>query len=365
MSRRKDGIYHRKDGYWEARYVKEIDVQGKRKYGSVYARSYQEAKTKRQAKVEQIILYQKPVTSMQSLTVSQLVEEWLFLNKSRIKPSTYQRYYGFYKNHIQNELNRQVVLYCTTATLHAFALGRLQTGLSPQSVNAVLVFLHSCFKYGHKQYSLPLPDIVYLASEKREIQVLSQEEQRKFVQYLQQDIDVYKFGVLLALYTGLRVGELCALHWEDITEDCIYVRRTMQRLACEKGKGTVLFEGTPKTKASVRNIPIPSFLMDHMSYFRKKGCNQEYFLGCENKRWAEPRVMQYKFKRYLKGAGLKDFRFHSLRHTFATRCIECGCSIKATSCVLGHQKIGTTLDLYTHISMENKRQNLELLQRVW
>ena len=365
MPRRKDGVYHRKDGYWEARYVKEIDIQGKRKYGSVYARTYQEAKIKRQAQVEQIILHHKPVTSMQSLTIAQLVEEWLFLNKSRIKPSTYQRYYGFYKNHIKNELNKQVVLYCTTAMLHAYALDRLQTGLSPQTVNAVLVFLHSCFKYGQKQYQLPLPDIVYLACEKREIQVLSEEEQRRFVQYLQRDIDVYKFGVLLALYTGMRIGELCALRWEDITEDCISVRRTMQRLARENGRGTELLEGTPKTAASVRSIPIPSFLTELMAFFRNQGCNQEYFLGYGYKKKAEPRVMQYKFKRYLKGAGVKDLRFHSLRHTFATRSVECGCSLKTLSVILGHQKIQTTLDLYTHISMENKRQNLELLQRVW
>ena len=364
MSRRGDAIYHRKDGLWEARYVKGVDIYGKKKYGSVYGHSYREARDKRREALDQILLYQKTVPT-RKISVSQLAKEWLFLNQNRVKPSTYQRYLGFLKNHIEGTIGDISAIYLTTAAIHEFSLQRISTGLSAQTVNSILIFLHSCLKYGHKQYRLPLPDFVYLTSEKREMRVFTQEEQSRLVQYLHEDLDIYKFGVLLALYTGLRVGELCALHWEDISDTYIRVRQTMQRLPKNDGSGTELFIGTPKTGTSARLIPIPSFLKEAIEHFRAESNGQMYFLGRNGKPIAEPRVMQYKFKKYLTEAGIEKANFHALRHSFATRAVEVGFELKSLSEVLGHANVQVTLQKYVHSSFALKQSNMELLPVMW
>ena len=360
MARRGEAIYHRKDGLWEARYVKEIDLSGKKRYGSVYGHSYREAKEKRQQAMDHILLYQKPVPSRR-MTIAELAEEWLWINRSRLKPSTQQRYQGFIKNHIKPTLGLVGVVYLTTTTIHQFSIGRLEAGLAPQSVNSILVILHSILKYGHRQYNFPLPEIVYLSQEKREMRVLNQEEQKKLVTYLLTDMDLCKLGVLVALYTGLRIGELCALHWNDIVESSITVRRTMQRLQKEDGTGTELVIGTPKTGSSCREIPIPSFLKGMIEEFRSKKGESVYFLSHSSCKILEPRNLQYKFQKYLKEAGVEKANFHSLRHTFATRCVEKGFETKSLSEVLGHANVQTTLNKYVHSSFELKKANMDLL----
>lgn len=358
MARRGESIYHRKDGLWEARYVKEIDITGKKKYGSVYGHSYREAKEKRQDALDHILLFQKAST-LRGTTVTQLAQEWLQVNSGRLKPSSLQRYRGFLKNHIEPGIGSARAVYLSTITIHAFAQNRLATGLAPQSVNAVLVVLHSILKYGHRQYGLPLPEIIYLATAKKEMRVLSQDEQKKLVAFLLNDTDACKLGVLTALYTGLRIGELCALRWEDIEEDCIKVKRTMQRLKKEDGTGTELYVGTPKTSSSVRTIPIPSFLGDLIA--KQTHNSADYFLSGSQVAVVEPRVMQYRFQQYLRQANIEKANFHALRHTFATRCVECGFEVKSLSEILGHANVQTTLNKYVHSSFALKQANMERL----
>lgn len=364
MKRTGDSVYLRKDGLWEARYVKEIDALGKKKYGSVYGHSKREAREKRQDALDRILLYQKAVPTRR-ITVVQLAQEWLFINQSRVKVSTYQRYQGFLKNHIEPILGNLSVVYLTTATIHEFSLNRLKTGLSSQTVNSILIFLHACLKYGHRQYQLPLPDFVYLTCEKKEMRVLSKDEQQRLVGYLLEDTDIYKFGVLIALYTGVRIGELCALQWEDVSSDCIKIKQTIQRLNSNNGAGTELYIGAPKTDTSVRIIPIPSFLKELIEEFRIKGLDQQYFLGSKVKRVVEPRVMQYKFKKYLSEANIEKANFHALRHSFATRAVEVGFEIKSLSELLGHANVQITLQKYVHSSFALKQDNMELLKAMW
>lgn len=364
MGRRGDSIYQRKDGLWEARYVKEIDLNGKKKYGSVYGHTHREAKEKRQDALANIVLYQKPL-SARRITVKELAAEWLLVNQTRLKPSTCQRYQGFLKNHLEGSLGAMEVRYLTTVGIHHFAKNRLSSGLEPQTVNAILTVLHSILKYGHRQYQLPMPEIIYLTCEKKEMRVLSQEEQKKLVGYLMQDLDPCKLGVLVALYTGLRVGELCALKWEDIEDNSLTVRRTMQRLKNETSNGTELHVGSPKTKTSLRTIPIPSFLLELIEPFRKPELAESYFLAASPDEVIEPRTMQYRFRRYLKEAGIQKANFHALRHTFATRCVEAGFEIKSLSEILGHANVQTTLNKYVHSSFALKRTNMELLTPVW
>lgn len=360
MSRRGENIYHRKDGLWEARYVKEIDIYGKKKYGSVYSRSYREVKAKRQDALDYLLVHQKPV-SLRNMTISELIDEWLYINRSRIKLSTYQRYCGFWNNHIKNSIGKIKVVFVTPMVIREFASALTRAGLSGQTANSVLIFVHSTLKYGHQQYNLPLPEFKYLQIEQKEMRVFSQEEQQRLVDYLKTDMDIYKLGVLIALCTGVRIGELCALRWGDIEENCIKLRRTMQRLQKEDGKGTEIVIGSPKTKKSMRTIPLLSTLLPFLEQFGKDTTPQSYIIGTPATPITEPRVMQNKFQNYLKELKIEKASFHTLRHTFATRAVEAGIDTKALSELLGHSNVQTTLNRYVHSSLSHKRENVEKL----
>ena len=360
MGRRGEAIYHRKDGLWEARYIKKIDMSGKKQYSSVYGHTYREAKQKRQEVLDNALLSPQP-TPLRQITVADLAEEWMQINGDRLKPSTIQRYHGCLKNHINPLFGPVAVTQLTTVSIHQLAQDRLAAGLAPQSVNALLTLLHSILKYGYRQYRLPMPDIIYLSCERKEMRVLSVQEQGKLTNYLLQDLDIWKLGVLVALYTGLRIGELCALSWEDVQPDRIRVRRTVQRLKKVDNTGTALFVGSPKTKTSSRIIPIPAFLKELISDFRGKNQPEMYFLTQSTQDIPDPRIMQYRFQHYQREAGIDKASFHALRHTFATRCVEAGFEIKSLSEILGHSNVQTTLNKYVHSSFDLKKANMDLL----
>lgn len=360
MSKRGENIRKRSDGLWEARYVKEIDESGKKKYGSVYAHKYREVKEKRQAILDKQFLGVTP-SLPRNITVNDLAKEWLALNQHRLKPSSFQRYCGYYHNHIENHIGKQNVLFLTPVNIHEFAADRQQYGLSPKTVNAVLVFLHSCLKYGERQYKLPIPEIVYLKVDDKEMRVLLRDEQKRLEKYLFTDMDVYKFGILLCLYSGLRIGELCGLQWSDIEENVIHVRRTVQRLNIPGTHHTELHIGPPKTKQSVRDIPLPDIFNPVLENMRALTGKDIYVLGGRTEPNVEPRHMQKRFQEIMSEVGLKNVTPHSLRHTFATRCVENNFETKSLSVVLGHKSVQTTMNLYVHTSHDTKQMNMNKL----
>ncbi len=362
MPKRSTRVYYRKDGLWEARYVKEIDASGKKKYGSVYGKTCAEAKEKRQIAEDNLLLYQSP-SGPRNITVNRLIEEWLYISRQRLKASTMQRYESFWNKHIKNAIGTRPALSCTTVVIHEFAMKLLDDGIASGSANSVLVFLHSCLKYGHREYRLPMPDIVYFPKEEKEMRVLSQKEQQRLEGYLIRDMDIYKLGVLLALYTGLRIGELCALTWDNIDKDKITVNKTIQRLHKTNGTGSEVVIGTPKTKTSIRVIPLPPFLIPYIEFFKNESIEQVYFLGTKRLPLVEPRVMQHKFKKYMQDLQIEGATFHTLRHSFATRCIDTyNFEAKTLSELLGHSSVVITLKKYVHSSFQFKQQSMERLR---
>ena len=361
MPKRGDKVYKRKDGLWEARFVKEIGEDGRKKYGSVYAHSCSEAKQKRQAAMDSIILYGTAATP-RTITVGRLVAEWLDVNRGRVKPSTYGRYDGYFRNYIGRRLGARSASSVGAVGIGAFAAWLLESGLSRVSVNSILIFLHSCFKYGHRQYGLPMPEFIYFTRERRETCALSTVEQERLEAYLVEDVDLYKFGVLLTLYTGLRVGELCALRWRDVEGGSITVRGTMQRLGDGKGSSRVVV-GSPKTKTSARTIPLPRFISEYLDLFSVGRMPDDFVLGSDERKVVEPRFMQNKFKKYIAAVGIEGATFHTLRHSFATRCVDTyGFDVKTLSEILGHSSVEITLNLYVHSSMDRKRDQMAKLR---
>lgn len=360
MPRRGESIYKRKDGRWEARYVKEIDGNGKKKYGSVYAKTYREVKEKKELLVVKPNLV-KAKTNFK--TVEDAIEEWLVVNKNQLKPASYQKYSGLAANHIIPHIGHYQIRYLTRKHILEFTNQQLTSGrkdggaLSRKTVNDILIILKMALNYVSEEYDMPIPKISLLKEKKKEADVLSVSDQQKLVNYLVKDIDIFKFGVLLALYSGMRIGELCALKWEDIGSDSIQVNKTLQRLNDTDGKTKIVIND-PKSESSNRIIPIFTQLKPYISQFRK---DSGYVLQYKNVEFVEPRLMQFHFQRMIKRIDLQKTNFHTLRHTFATRCIEAGFDIKTLSEILGHSDVKTTLNKYVHSSYQLKQINMERL----
>lgn len=363
MPRRGECIYKRKDGRWEARFVKAAGPDGKKKYGSVYAASYRAVKEKRQIVLDALKEECASTVTETEVSLDTMMRRWFKHIESRVKPSTFCKYDCLARNHILPSLGELPVQSITKKTIAAYAEncrneGRITGGtLSVKTVNDILVVLSLVFAFAKEEYGISVPEIDYLRETKKEARVLAAEEQKVLTTYLLDEMDIEKFGILLALYTGLRIGELCALRWEDITAHYVDVNKTMQRLTNPEG-GTEIVIGSPKSPSSRRYIPIPAFLQPYVSAFRRNG---GYVLCTKTCSLMEPRCLQNKFKKITTECGLKNVTFHTLRHTFATRCVEVGFDVKTLSEILGHSDVKTTLNRYVHSSFEMKQRNMEKL----
>lgn len=355
MPKKGINIYKRKDGRWEARYLKGTDKNGKKLYGSVYGKTFDEAKAKQKSMLQK----QPPITEIlneNQYTLQTIPKEWLNSIRISVKESTYQKYETAVHNHILNSyLTTKKLRDLNTKEIYQFAEQLCANGLSAKTVNDILVVLGLVLKYTEEIYNIPKPKIKYLKMQRKELRVLTNQEQAILEHFLFQDTNSYKLGILIALYTGIRIGELCALQWEDVQTDSICINKTIQRLRV--GERTALSITTPKTSSSVRNIPIPSFLNEYMKSFRGRGAVVKNSYG----KAVEPRLMQKTFEKYIKECGLSKTNFHALRHTFATRCVESGFDIKSLSDILGHSDVKTTLNRYVHSTMNQKKKNMALL----
>lgn len=360
MPRRGECIYKRKDGRWEARYVKEIGADGRKKYASVYAGSYRAVKEKQK---QYAMVDCKITVKNANLCISDATLQWLSHIRHSVKLSTYRKYEGLYENHIKSTIGSVALNSVTRSMVEAFSYD-LKTGgrkgggaLSAKTVNDILVVLSLVFNFAEEEYDIRLPRIAILRQERKEARVLSTDEHKRLTEYLLVDMDEYKFGVLLALNTGLRIGELCALKWEDITDTYVTVNKTMQRLKGNIGKTEIIID-TPKSDSSKRIIPLPRFLCRFAECFRK---NEGYVISTNRSPYCEPRTVQQRFKEITDEIGLEGVTFHTLRHTFATRCIEAGFDAKTLSEILGHSDVKTTLNRYVHSSFVLKQNNMEKL----
>lgn len=296
------------------------------------------------------------------LTLEQLSYEWLLKSKNSLKRSTYQSYEYVIKHYISNS----VISDFPTNRLNEYSLldytnALLSKNLSPKTVNDILTILNQVLKYSNKIYSTDFVPVQFVKQNKKEMRVLTKTEQKRLEVYLNKNMDNYKFGTLLTLYTGMRIGELCALQWKDINHGVIKISKTMYRLKDENGQSRVVIE-SPKTDTSNRIIPIPLFLVNIVELYRAN--DNTYLLSNEKLQYAEPRLMQMKFKKMTIECGLENVTFHTLRHTFATRCIECGFDIKTLSEILGHSNVSTTLNKYVHSSLELKQENMNKLMQI-
>ena len=353
--------YQRKDGRWECR-ISLGSENGRRRYKSYYGSTEQEAEFRMMIDCETGI----SAGSVTDLTVKELATEWLFISSNRIKESTAANYRMKLGKHILPALGDRNCCELKSKDIYGFIENKLGQGLSARYVSDIVIIIKSMFRYACREYGIRniLEGIVMPKKPKTEARMLNKEQRKKLSAYISQEKNLTTLGVALSLYVGMRIGELCALQWQDIDIEnkTLTVSKTIQRIQCFDGKRkTKLIITEPKSINSNRTIPIPDFLIPMIKQFKDR---QSAFVLSGNCKPIEPRTMQYRFKKVLEKAGLPDINYHSLRHLFATSAIEIGFDIKTLSEILGHSSVEVTLNRYVHSSMDRKRVCMNLINQV-
>lgn len=332
MPRKGENIYKRKDGRWEGRYIKSRTPAGKANYGYVYAKTYREVKAKL---VNQISFASNSTTANQKVPTvcfECIAMEWFQTIRPQVKESSSNKYWNLLNSYVlpafgvkplcditHDFIEEQCNLFLTEGGLKG-------NGLSAKTVSDILSLIRNIMQFAAKKGNIISCDAQSIQVKRQipEMRVLSRAEQEKLCQYLYSDLDACNIGILVCLFTGLRVGEICALRWEDISfsDHTIHVHQTLQRIqnrANNKQKTKIVIT-TPKSACSIRTIPVPNDLIVILASY--KASSKGYILtNCEQTP-LEPRTMQNHFKRALQKSGIAPANYHSLRHTFATRCIR-------------------------------------------
>ena len=348
-----ENIFKRKDGRWEARYVKDRDPSGKIRYGFCYGKTYREAKEKAAQQKLALCHERTPPQREPQACFARYCGEWLRLRSDQIRASTYTKYRSIIEKHIRPRLGSISLPEITTEAVDRFAKELLvEEKLSGKTVHDILAVLHGVLKYAAAQCPDSAPvEIHYPKASRREMRVLSPAEQQRFVRYLSAEIDACKFGVLLALF--------------DLAEQVVCITSTLQRLPNTEAEGasrTRIVIGAPKSDTSARTIPLTRCAADLCRRFAVQNTQAYILTGTEA--YMEPRTLQYRIQKYTRACGLDGVHAHTLRHTFATRAVEAGFEIKSLSEVLGHATTTITMERYVHSSMELKRTNMNKLTAV-
>ncbi|SHI06511.1 Site-specific recombinase XerD [Sporobacter termitidis DSM 10068] len=366
MSRRGENVYRRKDGRWEGRILK---PDGKYKY--LYAGTYREIKEKKK-NYQDNAGADKPAAPRRAENPAGLFDRWLeSCAVNGVKPSTYENYY--------NCMRLYVIPFFTgpeNSRITETSAGRFVRAIKDNVAlsDAYKRKLLSIFKTALREIlkgsaeCAPVMEAVRLPKpESTEVQVFSLKEQRLVENAVLCSNDMRRLGILLCFYTGIRLGELCALKWGDIDFEAgtMSIARTVSRtknFRPEENR-TALLVGLPKSQKSVRKIPLPAFLLK-LAAGMKPAANEEHYVLSGTAAPLDPRTYQKYFKKILLLAGVKDRKFHAIRHTFATRALELGVDIKTLSEILGHANVSITLNIYAHSLMEQKKIAIEKLNKL-
>ncbi len=298
---------------------------------------------------------------------------WLEMRKVFIKESTYANYRNLIQSQIIpsigdyhiDELNKSIL---QNFIICKYRYGRTDNkgGLSSRSVRCIMMIIKSSLKYAMNEgriRDINLDFEMPKLTNKDKVEVLSMHDQEILVEYILNNLNIKSIGILLTLYSGLRIGEICALKWKDIdfTNNILTVNSTLQRIKLnediEKRKTKIVIN-TPKTYNSQREIPISKDFSNLLKRFKTE--DNDYVLTCKSN-YSEPRTYRRYFKRLIRKIGIKDIKFHGLRHTFATNCIKLGVDCKTVSELLGHSNVSTTLNLYVHPEFESKKKCIDMI----
>jgi len=304
----------------------------------------------------------------QKTTFSKVAELWKADKKQYVKKSTYAAYCLLIQSHLLPDLGGKEDI--REEDVQGLVNRKLESGLSQKTVRDILVVLKMIMRYGAKYGLLPSHqiDVIFPTDrDKHDLEVLTLAHQRQLMSFVKDHFTFLNLGIYICLSAGLRIGEVCALQWDDmdIASGVIRVNKTIQRIYLVDGeeKNTELIIDKPKTKNSIREVPMTKDLLALVRPLKKIVRNDFYVLT-NAATPTEPRTYRSYFNKLQQQLGLPKMRFHGLRHSFATRCIESKCDYKTVSVLLGHSNISTTLNLYVHPNLEQKKKCIDTMNRL-
>lgn len=370
MARRGENIRKRKDGRWEARYPKGRGDDGRIQYGYVYAKKYSEVKQKRD-EIMGLLKSEKPIPQEppeSDIILNDLFDLWKNDIQSNVRDSSFCFYETMLNHHLRPYFGNLTIKQLTPAVTQEFISTKLKEDLSPTYVRSIMVLFQNIIKSAQTKYQWPIqmPSLQMPKTNKKMPEIFTVQEWKILEEYLKSQNDEFSFGILICMYTGLRIGELSGLRWEDYDPVSVQfkIRRTVYRIkntAYTPGQDsskTILCIGSPKTSTSIRDIPLPFSLLDEIQKHQKA---PETFVLTGTEQCMEPRNIQKRYKKLLSQSGLRYLNFHSLRHNFATLSIQNGSDYRTVAELLGHSSVNTTLNIYVHSGIDQKRKCLELL----
>jgi integrase len=311
-------------------------------------------------------------TNSLNVTFQICATAWLAQKERVVKHSTHMKYFNLLNKYtfpVIGKIDISLIGYDCIFELSSSLLGdggKRRNGLSVKTVSDLLFVIKSVIKYASRSgYKIDTSVFdISVKMKSKPIRVLSIQEQGRLVDYLKSNVSDINIGILLSLLTGIRIGELCALTWEDISMEgrSIQITKTLQRVQTPNGeKKTSITITEPKSESSNRHIPIPKILYDMLNPSNDKS----FYILTNSKKYIEPRLMEYHFGKVISKCGINNANFHALRHTFATRCIEVGFDVKSLSEILGHSNVNITLNRYVHPSENSKREYMDKLSQLF
>ena len=293
---------------------------------------------------------------------------WKADKKQYVKTSTYATYCLLVRCHLVPELGGRTDV--TEEDAQALVNRKLAAGLSRKTVRDIVTVLRMILRFAARRNLMPARRIEVTfptERERREPEVLTLANQRRLMTYVREHFSFRNLGICICLSAGLRIGEVCALQWEDIdtASGVIRVRKTIQRIWLADGgeRLNALVLDSPKTRNSIREVPMTRELLALVRPL-KKVVRSDFFVLTNEAAPMEPRTYRAWFDRLQRQLGLPRMRFHGLRHSFATRCIESRCDCKTVSVLLGHSSVSTTLNLYVHPNLDQKRKCIDAMGRL-
>lgn len=377
MPRRGENIRKRADGRWEARYIRCYQPDGKAKYGYLYARTYAEVRKKKtEAQTQKPLHLNHGKEAPKRLF--EVMQVWLDSRRGAVKQSTLGQYRAIIQRHLMPSLGAQHLEAFSKSSFEQYTQdkrenGRLdgKGGLSAKTVSDHVIVLKQiiCFAVDRKWMSAESLSFRVSTPSGFKPELLSEWDWIRLNRLVRTSDSAQMLGVLIAMHTGLRIGEICALRYSDINFESgtLSVNHTVLRVkdmdANATSKTKILLD-TPKTECSRRTIPLPAFLLPILSKGQSAASGAGAFIVAGTETCTEPRIFYRQYQALQKQCGIHGYTFHALRHTFATRCIENGCDPKTLSELLGHASVKITLERYVHPTMNAKRAAVEQLASV-